>query len=59
MTKYWILYRDYGYSEHAIYGVTNLAATADAWRALGGENEAAECELTGDSLPSGEPEWLD
>ena len=55
--KYWILYRDYGYSERSIYGVTARAATAKAWqKAYKHENMAVECTLIRDILPT---EWID
>jgi len=52
MRKYWILYRDFGYSEISIYGVTMRADTAMRWREAAFDNEAIECELTRDSLPT-------
>ncbi len=58
MTKYYILYRDFGYSERGILGVTADMATAERFRADHDENEIAECELTaaGAPLPT---QWLD
>lgn len=51
MQKYWILYRDFGYSERGIFGITADAATAENWRAADDENETAECNLTADGAP--------
>ena len=48
--RFWILYRDYGYSELSIFGITERTQIAKEWRAAHADNVTVKCNPL-DSLP--------